>query len=115
LNPIIILTTINSKEEAEKISRKLLKEKLVACVNIIGPIESLFWWQNKIDEAEEFIILIKTDKSLFQQVAETTKKIHPYQIPEIIGLPIVEGSKDYLRWMYASLTLGEKNGEKTSP
>ncbi|MEM2466130.1 MAG: divalent-cation tolerance protein CutA [Candidatus Bathyarchaeia archaeon] len=102
-NYIIVLTTTPNKEEAEKIVHALLAERLIACANIIGPIHSLFWWQNKIDTAQEHLILMKTRKDLFAKLAGKVKALHSYQIPEIIALPITESSKDYLKWLDESL------------
>ena len=100
---IIVLITTSSVEEAEKIAKTLLEERLVACANIIGPVHSLFWWQGKIDEAKEHLILMKTRKDLFGKVSERVKTLHSYQVPEIIATPIIEGSKDYLKWLDESL------------
>lgn len=103
-NPfIIVLVTTSNREEAEKIARTLLTEKLIACANIIGPAHSLFWWQNKIDEAQEHLILMKTRKDLFNKLAEKVKAIHSYEVPEIITVPIVEGFKPYIKWLDKSL------------
>ncbi|MEM2319195.1 MAG: divalent-cation tolerance protein CutA [Candidatus Bathyarchaeia archaeon] len=101
--PIVVLVTASSRGEADKIARLLLEEKLVACVNIIGPIHSLFWWQGKIDEAQEHLILMKTRKDLFGKVSEKVKAIHSYEVPEIIALPIAEGFKPYIEWLENSL------------
>jgi periplasmic divalent cation tolerance protein len=100
---IIVLVTTSSREEAEKIAKTLLEERLVACANIIGPIHSLFWWQGKIDTAQEHLILVKTRKDLFNKLSEKVKALHSYQVPEIIAIPIVEGLKDYLNWIDESL------------
>ncbi|MBS7647940.1 MAG: divalent-cation tolerance protein CutA [Candidatus Bathyarchaeia archaeon] len=100
---IIMLVTASSKDEAEKIARKLLEERLIACANIVGLVHSLFWWQGKIDITQEYLILMKTRKDLFAKVAERVKALHSYQTPEIIALPIIEGSKDYLKWLDESL------------
>ncbi|MEM3784051.1 MAG: divalent-cation tolerance protein CutA [Candidatus Bathyarchaeia archaeon] len=100
---IIVLVTASNREEAEKIARTLLVEKLITCANIISPIHSLFWWQGKIDEAQEQLILMKTRKDLFNKLAEKVKALHSYQTPEIIALPITKGSKNYLKWLDESL------------
>ncbi|MCS7114398.1 MAG: divalent-cation tolerance protein CutA [Candidatus Bathyarchaeota archaeon] len=100
---VIVLVTTSSREEAEKIAQTLLEERLIACANIIGPVHSLFWWQGKIDTAKEHLILMKTRKALFERVSERVKALHSYQVPEIISLPITEGSKDYLKWLDESL------------
>jgi len=100
---IIVLVTALNKEEAEKIAHSLLNERLIACANIIGPVHSLFWWQDKIDKAQEHIILMKTRKDLFSKLSEKVKSLHSYQIPEIIAIPIVEGFKPYMEWLESSL------------
>jgi periplasmic divalent cation tolerance protein len=100
---IIVLVTTSSRKEAEKIAKTLLEERLVACANIIGPVHSLFWWQGKVDMAQEHLILMKTRKDLFNKLSEKVKALHSYQVPEIIAIPIVEGLKDYLNWIDESL------------
>ena len=100
---IIAITTTPSKNEAEKIAKILLEERLIACANIIGPVQSLFWWQGKIDEAQEHLILMKTRKDLFSKLSEKVKALHSYQIPEVIAVPIVEGFKPYMEWLESSL------------
>jgi len=96
---IIVIVTTASKAEAETITQRLLEAKLIACANIIGPIESYFHWSGKIDKAEEYLVLMKSRKDLFAKLAETVKASHSYEVPEIIALPIVNGSKPYLNWL----------------
>lgn len=100
----LVMVTASSREEAEKIATTLLERKLIACANILGPVSSRFWWQGKIDSAEEYIIFMKTKRELFDQVADNVKQLHSYEVPEIIALPIVEGAKPYLEWINSSLT-----------
>jgi periplasmic divalent cation tolerance protein len=100
---IIVFVTTGSKQEAEKISLNLLEEKLVACANIIDPVESHFWWSGKIDCANEFLIILKSRMDLFEALSKRIKALHSYEIPEILALPIVFGSKDYLDWIDDSL------------
>ncbi|MGC8998171.1 MAG: divalent-cation tolerance protein CutA [Candidatus Bathyarchaeia archaeon] len=100
---IIVLVTTPNKEEAEKIAGSLLNERLIACANIIGPVHSLFWWQGKIDKAQEHLILMKTRKDLFNKLAEKVKALHSYQVPEIIATPIVNGFKPYMEWLESIL------------
>ena len=99
----LIMVTASSREEAEKIATTLLERKLIACANILGPVSSRFWWQGKIDSAEEYMIFMKTKRELFDQVADNVKQLHSYEVPEIIALPIVEGAKPYLEWINSSL------------
>jgi len=100
---VVVFMTTSNKEEAEKIVRILLKERLIACANIAGPVSSLFWWQEKIDEAKEFLVFMKSHKNLFERLSERVREIHSYDVPEIIALPIIEGSPPYLDWLKASL------------
>jgi len=101
--PTIVLVTASSREEAEKIVQRLLEEKLIACANIISPVHSLFWWQGKIDQAQEHLILMKTRRDLFEKLTEIVKSLHIYTVPEIIAIPIIEGSADYMAWLNESL------------
>ena len=96
---IIILVTCKDKPEAEKITHSLLKQRLIACGNIVSPVASFFNWLGKIDEAEECLIVMKSRIDLFGQVAEHVKGMHSYEVPEVFALPIVESSKAYLDWM----------------
>ena len=96
---VVILVTVNSPDEAKKIASSLVSEKLVACVNIIPEINSIFHWQDKITEEKESLLIIKTKKEFFERVKNKVKELHSYQVPEIIALPIVAGSKEYLEWM----------------
>jgi len=100
---VVVFMTTSNKEEAVKIVRILLKERLIACANILDPVSSLFWWQGKIDEEKEFLVFMKSRKNLFERLSERVMEIHSYEVPEIIALPIIEGSPPYLDWLKASL------------
>ena len=97
--PLIILVTTASKTEAEKIAQTLLQERLIACANIVGPVSSHFIWEEKIDCAEEFLMIMKSHRELFDRVVERVKSLHSYKVPEVLALPIVAGSAKYLGWM----------------
>lgn len=100
---VIVLVTTADREEAEKISRALLDERLIACANIIGPVTSLFWWNGKIEKAEEHMLLMKTRSEMFEKIAEKIKALHSYEVPEIIAISIIKGFKPYLEWLNNSL------------
>ena len=103
-NPyVVILVTAKDKKEAGKIARGLLGSKLIACANIVQGVQSLFWWQGKIDTSREALLILKTKKVLFKKVSAKVKSLHSYQTPEIIALSIVNGSEDYLRWINSSV------------
>ena len=100
---IVVLVTTKDKNQATKIAKGLLEAKLIACANIIGGVHSLFWWQGKIDSSKEVLLILKTKKSLFKKIEAKVKSLHSYQTPEIIALPIVDGSKPYLDWINSSI------------
>lgn len=105
-NPIIVIITTSTKNEAHKIVNNLLKNKLIACGNIIGPIYSYYWWKDEIEQSEEFLILAKSKQSLYNKLEKRVLKLHSYEIPEILVLPVVEGSKAYLDWIINSVGFG---------
>ncbi len=96
---IQIITTTDTKESAKQIAGTLVEKKLVACVQVSGPIISTYEWKGKIENAEEWYCAIKTRKSLYKEVEESIKVLHSYEVPEIIALPIVEGNRAYLDWI----------------
>jgi periplasmic divalent cation tolerance protein len=100
---VIVMVTTPSKQEAEKIAEHLLKERLIACANIIGPVSSIFHWSGKMEKAEEYLILMKSRKDLFGKLSEAVKALHSYEVPEILAFPIVDGSQAYLDWLGACL------------
>jgi len=100
---IVIFITCANKKEAVLIANALLQKKLVACVNIIEKISSFFWWQGKIDTAKEVLLVAKSKKTKFAKIAQLVKEKHGYEVPEIIALPIVSGSRPYLEWIDGTL------------
>ena len=100
---IVVVVTAKDRPEAQKIAQGLLGERLIACANILDGMESLFWWQGKIDRSKEVLLILKTKKSLFHKLAARVKSLHSYKVPEIIALPIVAGSKGYLDWVKESV------------
>ncbi len=95
---VLFITTANT-EEAQRISSMLLNRKKAACVNIVPKVSSLFWWQDKLDSAQESLLIVKTKTSLLNEIVTLVREIHSYDIPEIIALPIVGGNQDYLDWI----------------
>lgn len=95
---IQIFTTTEKKEDAENIAKILLEKRLASCVQI-SEIESHYWWKGKIENSKEFLCIIKTKKELYEEIEKEIKKIHPYEIPEIIAIEILNGNKDYFEWM----------------
>ncbi len=101
--PIIVTTTLEEHEAAERLARLLLAKKLIACAQIFGPGKSLYWWQGEIVEASEVVLAMKTDRSLFGRIEQLIKTEHPYQVPEIVATAIACGSSDYLGWLRGEL------------
>ena|SRR5918992_5672984 len=96
---ILILVTAGSETEAETIARTLVEERLVACVNIVSPIRSLYRWEGKVADEREWLLIIKTPASHFAAVEARVQALHSYQVPEVIAVPIQAGSGAYLRWI----------------
>ncbi len=96
---IVILITASSEEEAYKIAELLVNRRKAACVNIVPRVDSLFWWEGKLDSAQESLLIVKTKASLFPEIVGLVKRAHSYEVPEIIALPIITGSEDYLTWL----------------
>jgi periplasmic divalent cation tolerance protein len=101
---ILVLVTCGSRKEARRIARALVGQRLAACVNEIGvPVASTYRWKGKVESAKEFLLLIKTSKKRFAAVRDAVRKLHSYDVPEIIALSIAAGSRAYLDWIAASV------------
>ncbi|MDI6761715.1 MAG: divalent-cation tolerance protein CutA [Thermodesulfobacteriota bacterium] len=98
--PIVVLITCGSEEEALRISRSLVEERLAACVNLISPVRSTYRWEGKICDEKEWLLIIKTQRKRFQEIETRVKSLHSYSVPEMISLPIIEGSSSYLEWLF---------------
>jgi periplasmic divalent cation tolerance protein len=97
--PIVVLVTCGSEEEALKIANALVEGHLAACVNLISPVRSIYRWEGKIWDEKEWLLIIKTQKQRFGELEKKVKSLHSYSVPEIISLPIVEASLSYLNWL----------------
>ncbi len=95
---LVVMTTTEKKEDARKIARTLVEERLAACVQII-PMESFYRWKGKVENSREFLCLIKTGESVYEALEKRLREIHPYELPEIIALPVSAGLKEYLSWV----------------
>jgi len=102
---IICFTTVPSKKEGTKIANKILEKKLAACINIIGPIQSIYTWEKRIEESTEYLLIIKTTEQKYKELEELIKLLHSYKVPEIIAIPIIDGLKEYLDWIDFSTKL----------
>jgi periplasmic divalent cation tolerance protein len=100
---IIVLTTCAAKADAERLSRALVAERLAACVSVVPRVESYYHWKGEIESSEEFMLIIKTSRDLFPAICAEMEKLHPYEVPELLALPIVAGAENYLSWFQANL------------
>src|SRR5579884_885237 len=95
----VVLTTAGNRDEAEKIANALVEGELAACVNIVGPMKSIYRWQGKVETAEEFLLVVKTWARAYDDVEETIRELHSYELPECIALRVEKGSESYLEWI----------------
>ncbi len=100
---IVVLITTGSQEEALRIARTLVEEKLAACVNVVPRVSSFYWWEGKVQEDEESLMVVKTKAPLFPALEKRVRELHSYTVPEIIALPIKEGFRGYLDWLADSV------------
>jgi periplasmic divalent cation tolerance protein len=96
---IVVLTTCESEEEAARLARHLVDHRLAACVNIIPGVRSIYRWKDQVEDSAEFVLVIKSRRDVFNKVREAIAQLHSYEIPEVIALPVVDGSDAYLRWL----------------
>lgn len=99
---IVVFITAPNEDEAAGIAKALVKSKLAACVNIIKGVRSIYSWRGNLEDDSEVLMIVKTQKKLFSALSEKTKELHSYDLPEIIALPIADGSEDYLMWLRES-------------
>lgn len=99
----LVLVTAPDVDTAQRLARLLLEQKLAACVNVVSQLTSFFWWQGKIDRQDEALLLIKTTAAKVPALIDSVQKEHPYEVPEVIMLPIVSGAEKYLKWLHDSI------------
>ena len=96
---LVVLCTCPDRDQAGLIARSLVEQRLAACVQTVGPIESTYWWNDKVETANEILLLIKTTGARFEDVKGKIQALHTYEVPEIVALPIEAGSEQYLAWL----------------
>jgi len=102
-NPQLILCTTDSQDSAKQLARSLVEKKLVACVNIVPNMTSIYAWQGELHEDQEWLLLIKSTTERFSEIKDTVSTIHPYDSPELISFNIADGLPDYLKWIQDSV------------
>jgi len=100
---ILVLTTVGSKDEARKIGRALVERRLAACVNLVPQVRSIYRWKGQIEEAEEWLLILKTTRAAFEWVREAILELHSYEVPECISISVEDGSAEYLQWISDSV------------
>ena len=106
-NARIVFTTVGQKDAAEKLAQQLVERRLAACVNILGPIRSIYRWRDKVHNEPEFLLLIKTTAESAAQLRSALKALHPYELPECVEVAVAGGSEEYLAWLAAEASSGE--------
>jgi len=96
---ILIMITAGSEEEAVRIAKGLLEERLIACANLVQPIRSLYRWKDEVCDDPEVLLLCKSRRHLFNQISEKVTSLHSYEVPEVVALPLVAGHPPYLQWI----------------
>ena len=99
----IVLSTAGSEEEARRIAQALVERRLAACVNIVGPIHSVYRWKGAVESAPEHLLIIKTTATAFPRVRDAVRELHSYELPECVMLPVEAGGEDYLKWIQESV------------
>jgi len=102
-NHIVTLCTVPDRESGERIAHALVEERLAACVNVVPGITSVYRWQGKVEKAAECLLISKTGVEKFEALKKRVQELHPYEVPEIIAIPITAGSSEYLKWLTDSI------------
>jgi len=98
-NVYVVLVTVPTPEEGEKVAKHIVEKRLCACVNIIGGVRSLYWWEGKIQDDSEALLIIKTSEAVLEDLIGEVKRVHSYSVPEVVALPVENGNDAYLLWV----------------
>jgi len=96
---VVVLVTAGNRDEGLRIGRALVEERLAACVNVVGPICSIYRWEGAVEEAEEHLLVVKARAGDLDALAARVRALHSYDVPEVLALPVTAGSEDYLAWL----------------
>ena len=94
-----VFVTIDDRERANSICKEVVEKRLAACAQVLGPIQSIYWWQGKVEDSQEWLCLMKTSSDRYDELEIPVISLHPYDTPEVIALPIEKGSERYLKWL----------------
>ncbi len=98
-----VVTTLANRDDAQRIAQALVEQRLAACVQVVGPVSSTYRWQSQIETAEEWQCWAKSRRDLYDRIEAAIRRLHPYEVPEILALPVVAGGRDYLAWLDGQL------------
>lgn len=99
MEAVVVFITASNEDEGANIAKTLVGERLAGCVNIVKDIRSIYRWEGKTEDEKEVLMIAKTQRSLFTKLSQRARELHSYTVPEIIAMPVVEGSEDYLSWL----------------
>jgi periplasmic divalent cation tolerance protein len=105
---IVVLSTCATETDAERLARALVAGRLAACVNVVPGMRSFYHWKGEIESSTEFLLIIKTSRELFPALNAEMAKLHPYEVPELLALPVVDGAENYLSWLDSNLRGAQK-------
>jgi periplasmic divalent cation tolerance protein len=111
----IVFVMAGSEDEAVKIARALVEERLAACVNIVGPVRSIYQWRGAIEDEREYLLVIKSRARLYPGIERRVRELHGYEVPEVVSIPIVQGSKPYLDWLFESTSSAKPKAKAAKP
>jgi periplasmic divalent cation tolerance protein len=99
---LLVLSTFPDVATARRIARQLVEERCAACANLLSPVESIYWWEGKVESANETLVLFKTSADRYDALETTLRQLHPYEVPEIISFRVEQGLPEYLKWVLMS-------------
>jgi periplasmic divalent cation tolerance protein len=100
---IVVLSTCATEEDAERLARALVEHRLAACVSVVPGVRSFYHWKGEIESGVEFLLIVKSSRELFPALSAEIEKLHPYEVPELLALPVVAGSENYLSWLQSNV------------
>ena len=110
---IVVLSACSSEEEGRRIARKLVEERLAACVSVLAGARSFYRWKGAIEEADECVLVIKSSRDAFDRLRTELEKAHTYEVPEVVALPVVAGAPNYLNWLDVEMSANTQDGTAT--
>ncbi len=102
-NKIVVFSTCGSEAEAERLARLLINERLATCVNLVAPVRSFYRWKGALESATEWMLIIKSSRDLFDRLRVVLEGAHSYELPEVLAVPVIDGSPNYMQWLESEL------------